>query len=76
MGSFYFTKNSEEHGGSSPRGERGVEHIHDHLGQSFVNRKRFPLQVIPPGVGPGGLAALLLPDESRLRGMKMSLLIA
>ena len=45
--------------------------------------KRFPLQVIPPGVGPGGLAALLLLDEhplrgyaSRLRGMKMSLPIA
>jgi hypothetical protein len=39
-------------------------------------KHRSPLQVIPPGVGPGGLAALLLLDESRLRGMKVSLLIA
>jgi hypothetical protein len=41
---------------------REVQSIFTFILEKLRHSKRFPLQVIPPGVGPGGLAALLLLD--------------
>jgi len=49
---------------------REVQSIFTIIWTELIKKHRPPLQVIPPGVGPGGLAARHLLDESRLRRMR------